>query len=558
MTGSRAKARMETEWWEVLPHPILTKIFEYLPTLDVINVAKVCVNWNGIAILLLEKIEIDDSTAYGGSFREYNKDLPGRPAKLCKFVNDLAECTDKIKYIDINVGIIPGKCIEKLLYSQKEIKGLVVRTRKTLAESPHESCINEIVKGIIKHESTLETVNIGISEYFVKFEDLANGLKHKESCFDNLKSVEFLSTTAGSYGNIGLNGKAGPKEKESTKEVFEKMFKKSRIEALNFRPKLPLAPIHYEPEVYWNPDLIKILMEYFDRGAFSNLRKINIDSLNTGGIHWEFSERELETLKRCCPRISHIDSNLTMLQMNEYFNSIYDEKPLMGLLKHYGSQIVCLKSPFMTSNLAKCIHEHCPHLRTIAIFDAYEVKLRDEALMLLSDLCHLKNVEIIIEGTEIKLETILKFLEKVVCNLKNLTIGNREDDQFDPAILHAVSCHGSNLKKLHIYLGFSYSEADFKKVMDGVLAVLQGCQKLRELIIIMDIGDPGGEKVSEETYLSYYKAMAETLIMSQRKLKLACIYLEDFFNTDIYKNQLIDEMPFCRFEFDYSDNMYLL
>ena len=541
--------------WHQLPYPVSCRIFGSLPTRDVVNVAKVCVNWKIAAVKFLEAVRIDDSTPYGGSFYEYNtfvkktsnNEKPVRSLDLQHFVDDLTECTDGIEYLDIDVDHIPGKCLEKLLASQKAVKRFMLSVRNDW--SADGDCTKEVMRGIVKHESTLEQLNIGIQRYFIRFQDLANSFKEKTSCFDNLKSIEFLSTTAGNYGVISQqyhNIPAG--EEENANELFEKMFKKSDIEELNFNPLLPLVACDGNPEVYWHPTYIKILIQYFHKGAFSNLKKVSIDSLNTGGTNWEFSETEAELLIKYCPKISHIDSNVALLELNPYYKPSFNDRPLIQLISHYGSQLVYLNLPFMSANIAKCVYENCPKVSSITIFDAYKVGLTDEALMLLSQLQHLRCLTIIIETTSVKGETMLSFLREVVGKLKKLTICYREDSIFDTNIMHVISKFGCNLQKLHLQFSFSFIEANFKKVMESFLTVLEGCQNLKELAFLTDDLSYNEDPINTEISDAYSNSITEALITKHTKLKFAWIFFEDKLR-DKHKEELIHQMTWCKFSF---------
>ena len=554
--------------WHELPYPVSSRIFGFLPTRDVVNVARVCVNWKLAAVTFLEAVKIDESTPYGGSFYEYNafvrrisnNEKPLKSLDLKHFVDDLAECTDGIKYLDIEVDHIPDECIAKLLISQKGIKRLMLRVRNKWTRGPPvEDCDKEVVKGMIKHESTLEKLSIRIQGQFIRFRDLANHLKDKKSCFGNLKSIEFLSTSAGNYGVLSREYNNIPEgEEKNALEVFEKMFTNSKVEELNFKPLLPLDACDGSPEVYWHPTYIKLLIQYFHKGAFSNLKKINIDSLNTGGTNWEFSETEAELLIKYCPLISHVDSNVSRYEINQYYDPSYNDKPLIRLINHYGTQLEYLNLSFMTANIAKCVYENCPNVKSITIFDAYKVSLTDEALMLLAELQHLRSLTLIIESTSVKKETMLKFLAKVILQLKNLIVCYQDYATFDANIIQVISQHGCNLKKLHLEFNFSFTEAEFKSVMDCFLDVLEGCQKLQKLAFTasdtlyrQDLLS-NKIRVSKEISDAYMKSMTEALITKQKQLKFAWIHVEGNL-TDKYKEQLIYEMPQCEFYFECAD-----
>lgn len=542
---------MDVGAWHKLPYPVFNRIIAFLPTLDVLNVAKVCFDWKLSAAQFLQHIKIDDSTAYGGSFFEYNKRLPGRPMKLLQFVKDLTQCTDDIKYIDIDVENITGECVEKLLMTQRAIKSLTMRVRDRL---PNDSCIDELVRGIVKHESTLEKLNIGIDGYFIRFEDIVKGLEYKESCFDNLKSVEFLSTSAGFNGvQHGINEfPPSLEEKESAIEVFKKIFRNAKIEELNFRAKLPLAPIHYEPNVYWSPIFIKMLMGYFESGNFSTLRKINVDSLNTGGLYWDFSNTEAELLIKHCPSLTHIDFDVSLYGRNEYHIPKYDEKCIIKLVEHYGTQIVFFNSPIMSSSIAKCIHENCPDLRSITIFNKYDIELQDEDLMLLADLCHLRTVKLMFEHVHMKPETIIRFLEKVIGKLTKLKIAFGESIDIDYNILHVVSQYGSNLRKLHLEFEAKYTDTELERMMNGFHAILQSCDNLQSLSFISTNDPRTRHELSKEKLNDYLEMIVEALITKHKKLKFARLYWERELMTEDCKEKLVNGLPFCRFEFDYD------
>ena len=69
---------------------MVNSVLEYLPVVDILEMAKVFPDWKINALTLLKYVRIDPSTPYGGSWRLYNEGA----------VNDDKIATDILAFID--------------------------------------------------------------------------------------------------------------------------------------------------------------------------------------------------------------------------------------------------------------------------------------------------------------------------------------------------------------------------------------------------------------------------------------------------------------------------
>ena len=553
--------------WSFLPSEVLSHLVSYLHVSDVLTAAKVCKNWKSSAIRVLLKVKVDGSIPFGGCWlnrnnltqtsRENFTDIVKKALFL--FINNLCDITDGVEHLVLDTNMIDSKSIEKLLLHQHGLKSLVVRYERSRGggyEFSSSAVGAAVLKGIVKHERTLEKLNVGIEDYFIPFEKLAKSVTTKDTVFPNLKSLEFLSTTAGSFGYLEYDYQQSlfdGTEIGYADAFLEKLLKNSKLEELNFEPVLELRLLEYEWEVFWHPEFSKMLLEYFDKDSFSRLKKINVDSLNTEGpeeLKWEFPESEAKIIIENCPHITHIDSDVSYDEIIIDRYPPRNDKPMIQMLKKYGTQLVFLNTPLMTTDIGKCIIENCPNIETLTILDSSAAGMTDEVFLSLSNLEKLKRVKLILDDDARKPETVFMFLENLLDRLEEFYIGYRSSGGVPTAeIFDLIKRRGTGLKKLCLLFHFLYSGDGYTTVLKGLLGIIECCQNLSSLIIHTRQKETfltdSFKTVSPELRDSFSKPLSEMLVSKQKKLKFfhLCpdihLELED-------RRRIIDGMPYCK------------
>ena len=534
-----------------LPYPVVNSVLEYLPVVDILEMAKVFPDWKINALTLLKYVRIDPSTPYGGSWRLYNEGAVNDDkiaTDILAFIDDLVEVTDNMEHFYLCTNLIHSSGIIKLLSTQKAIKSLVVSYKRyRRKEDPPEAATevgDALVQGIIKHEKSLEKIDLGVEEYSYSFEALANAFKDRQTCFPNLKSMELVSSTACAYSSYDSDKGFKEREFQQAQIMFSKMFVGAHIQELNFKPKLEM--VFYDgKEVFWQARYVQMMLQYFTNGAFSNLRKINIDSLNTRGILGEFSDADAQLLIENCPHISHIDSDVLFFDKDSYRYPVQDEKPLIKIIKHYGPQIVYLNC-YTSTNIVNSISENCPHLEAITLVDDFNDGLTDSSLMALSCLKNLKKLKLFLHRVEITPAAVIEFLDKNISKLQNLSI-EFLDTVSVPNILKYIGLNGKNLQKIQI--SFMYKEEDefYKAMMEGLLQMLNGCREVRSLIFIAD-RETNVHSANEETRHAFLESCTNLLISGFKNLKYLQIRAGYCFEKEQMES-LRKSKPNCRIEF---------
>ncbi len=530
------------------PYPVLSRVIEFLPLADIVNVSKVCQDWKFVASKALKIVKIDASTAYGGSWQKYYQvdEEAVRDNNVENFARDLANCTDEIEHLYFDGNDIPRAVFEILLSSQKALKTLVVKlARKGTFDDPRTDIGKVILQGIVKHENSLEEINLGIEGVFLSFQEMENAFTEKARCFSNLRSIEFLSTTAGSHENGDANDVEASLELRSAELVFQKMFPGSKIEELNFKSKMPLKLYYDGPETFWNPQYIRLLTNHFKFGAFSNLRKINIDSLNTRGTDGEFSNADADLLIENCPHISHIDSDLFFFDINDYRTPVHDEKPYIKIIKHYGPQLVHLHC-YTNTNIAQCIVENCPNVETLTIVDHFGEGLSNSVLTDFSRLKKIKKLTIFFQRFYDNLNALMTFLDNCVSRLTKLQIIFQEGTKFDEKIFHIIQENKKSLKTLIVDFEMESFEG-YKAAMEAFIQMLDSCTSFRCLNLIINSIDAG--KIGKDTWKQYYEKVVQMLVANHADLYQLGLYAL-LPLPDKEKETLIQSLPYCKMQFD--------
>ena len=529
---------------QILPFTVLRRVFEFLPLTDILTVTKVCKEWKIIAIGLLRKVKINESTPFGGSWCHYNNQFikrhkDGTDWRMKKFVHDLCKCTDGIEHLSIEVDTIIPCIVEELLLSQKAIKTLVIRV------SDKPTVPVDISTGIFKHESTLKKLDLRIQNYDINFQELASNLENMDSCFANLKKVKYFVK----YGGYQALDEV---EKKNVSTVFKRIFGNAKIEELGFRPKRArlwsfLMPLNG----YFEPIYNGVLRESFRLGAFYYLKKINISVLMTLKDDQTYLNVYAEFLINHCPMITHIDSG-----DNDFRRFIgrreLKEAPWIQLAMHYGRQLIWFDSFLMSNNIARCIHETCPNLKAITICDVESAPLSRDALLLLADLPKLRSVNMEIEHSSLEPHTILDFLEEGLWKLESFTI-NYNSFQVS-SILYLIGRYGQRLKRLYMRFSLrsfrkngSLNEKHVISTMDGVLSILDRCRNLRELTLAISTSSEHQFAETVDKY-QYAHSVTESLISNQQNLKFFSFGYQAKFEVQ-YQKRLANNMPHCKFEF---------
>lgn len=165
--------------WLELPRHLLKNIVKYLPLRDKINVSLTCKSWFIAGREYLEKVEINGSSPYGGSWMQYNKQCKldkeydlGRQLDITesnlaketsKLISNLVGCTDGIKSLSIDCTFITTADIRKIIHSQRALEKLTIWNCTVHAvRSPKVSLFVEIVNGIVRHQQSLKSIDISL------------------------------------------------------------------------------------------------------------------------------------------------------------------------------------------------------------------------------------------------------------------------------------------------------------------------------------------------------------------------------------------------------------
>ena len=330
--------------WIELPDPLLKNIVKYLSLRDKINVSFTCKSWFIDGREHFEKVELDGSSTYGGSWIENNKRLLETTSldktdstlamETSTLISNLVECTDSIKSLSIDCTFITTDDICKLIHSQRALEELTIWNRPELGvKSPEVSIFEEIVKGIVQNQKSLKCIDIGLRlrespaplPYLL---DVFGFGGNKHITFPNLRVMHFYP-----IGVLGNNASL----------LVEKMYQNSNMEVIGM-------------ETHWlNPSMGSYLRE----GKLSKAKKLNRD----------YSAEEIKIMISKCPDISQIGSSF----------KVPNEELMKELLQKFGHKIEVLDC-FIGTNELGVVFENCPHLKSIKLQLSREMSLDEKRL----------------------------------------------------------------------------------------------------------------------------------------------------------------------------------
>eukprot|EP00794_Sanderia_malayensis_P003721 gene3721-4241_t len=522
-----------------IPYHVFKHIIEYLPLVDLLSASNVFLGWKSVILKRLKHVNIDASTVFRGSWQEYHKNQT-TVDDLEKFACDLANCTDGIEHLSVVGNIFSKEFFETLLFSQKEIKSLVIDFgRKGTFDDPEKDIGEIITRGIIHHENSLEEIRVGVFGVHLSMKTIADALSDREVCFQQLTSIDFLSTTVADFRSPDEESTVLQEELEGTKKVFEKMFINCKIKELNYKSMLSPSLYYDSQDVFWNPPFIELLRSYFKLGAFSNLHKINIDSLNCRGPLGEFSEEDANLLIENCPHISHIDSDLFFTDVDDYRVPTHDEKPFLKIIKHYGTQLVHLHC-YVNTNIAESIANHCPNIKTLTIVDYFGGGLSDSALIALSGLQKLKKVTIFFQRNHTSLDALIHFLRTQMPRLTKLKIIFQDAEISNPTMFSVIEQNCKLLDTLQLNFGVSTFEK-FNSCMEGCIQILDNFHGLRTLEITVD----SVENYRNNIWQQFCERLTNILVSNHRSLHALTL---DILSSLPEQNKeiLLKSLPFCK------------
>ncbi len=534
--------------WADLPYPVLKKIASLLPISDVVSFAKTCESWKMAAIRSLKSIRIDESSPFGGSWKNFNdccRPVFNRPSgffskHIDSLARDLATITDGIEHLSICTSSydLPLGAYKALLSSQKEIKTLEVyhNNNHTRNDEDGADWAKEarfvLSEGILRHEPSLETITVCIEmgvnhdeelgdllSDHISFKYLIDRLGDKPKYFPNLKSVKFLASTL----SASFTSSGGTEERQSAELFFERTFRKNKILKLNIDNNLTSEGfVKGYQRVFFSYFFTTLITNYFKAGCFRHLRDTNIEILNSGDRKFGLSMDEADMLIQCCPDITRISSVL--------LPNFKDETGFLKVIKHYGPQLthlLCNES----ENIKQHIAQYCGNLESLGLFYNCDPCL-----------CALKNLK--------KLEmkgvtaTALSRIGNVLGGLTDLEIGSVSDDE----VLDVIQRNAKNLQSLKIEIKPETWES-FTVMIDKLVQFLKEFHCLKIFHFLASVFCRWSFKNMDGDDWKGDDEITELLVKNQLKLKELHIDLAYNMST---KNKviLIERMPFCNIMFE--------
>ena len=344
--GNRNK---ETVWeamaaWQELPDLLLKNIVKYLPLRDKVNVSLTCKSWFIYGREHFEKVQIDGSSPYGGSWIEYNKlvletNLLDKTdstlaMETSKLISNLVRCTDSIKSLSIDCTFITTDDLSELIHSQRALKELKIWNCPVPGvRSLEVSLFEEIIKGIVQHQTSLKSIDIAlrVTESQAPLPYLLDVFGYggnKHISFPNLRFMHFCPIEV-----LGNNASL----------LLEKMYQNSKMEVIGM-------------ETHWlNPSMRFYLRE----GKLSTAKKLNRN----------YSAEETKIMISKCPGISQIGSSF----------KVPNEELMKELLQKFGHKIEVLDC-FIGTNELGVVFENCPHLKSMKLQLVTEMNLDEKRL----------------------------------------------------------------------------------------------------------------------------------------------------------------------------------
>ena len=515
-----------------IPHEILEKILRVLPLRDKINSGLVCAHWNEVVGCNLSHVTIDASVPYGGRWVEENMRWVGTsyeesvhydneyelredemkvwyrnendPAdkEMKVLISKLCRITNNIKTLDIQDYQLNTDCLAELFSRQRGLQ--ILRIHANLPASDKDDYFETIVQGIIKHQETIEAIEIQIVTSFIHVE-ISQYIACKESlCFPKLKS-------------LSLSPEATNALKDLNKDIFHALVESNHLEEISL--------------YYLNPPV----SHFIKNGSLRFLKKFELTRFNFG-----IDAEQAEQLIKCCPNIIHFDGCSDSLDKTKYVHAMIQIISTFGSqLKHFGCDIYCRE-------IIDAILEKCKSLESLSLTFSYslgedEVAVVKNLIPVLGCLEKLTKLSLWLQSTEVDAEAVCGLIERCGTNLTVLTVQFTGIESFK--ILNAVGACCKNLVKLRLMIEDRLrieGEGDplrTRQLKESGQAILEGCQKLTSFHLDVCKHTSWATRV-EHVFFDHIGNKLPHL------KELTFSNIAEYPQSDLIK--LIEELPYCR------------
>ena len=564
----------------VIPQEMLEKILQFLPLRDKINSGLVCANWNEVVGCNLQHITIDASVPYGGRWLEENMKWIGarqdetvpsygkaemsidykskvwyrEPICLIEEMhtepNDIDPCdikddkkvwyrdendpadkemktllsrlckiTNEVKTLDIQNFQLSIDVLAELFSNLTGIKTLRIKDIFPISFFLKEVYFETIFQGIVKHQQTLEVIEIEINAscpgLFV-----INRTDEEKICKESLSFPRLKSLKLSTEVWVALE--------DLREDLLLALIRSDNLEETAIE-------CMYQQSITV-PHLVK-------NDTLRFLKKFSWTDFN-----FKTNAEHVEQLITCCPNIIHFDVFTDYFCKTGYNQGVLQIISTFGpQLKHFGCTINC-------SEIMRAILEKCKSLESLwLIFSLPSLQFPSDAkdeiavithlLPALGSLEKLTNIQISLGDTTVdnfepneivQAEPVCELIEKCGTNLKVLTLQFDGTDSFQ--ILNAIGAYCKNLVKLQLAIADTGAAKEdplrASQLKESGEAIMEGCQKL--IALHLDVRE--GDQPILYDQISNKLPHLKTLTFSNN--------ISEYPQSDLAK--LIQKLPYCK------------
>eukprot|EP00112_Aurelia_sp_Birch-Aquarium-sp1_P019025 Seg4628.1 transcript_id=Seg4628.1/GoldUCD/mRNA.D3Y31 product="hypothetical protein" protein_id=Seg4628.1/GoldUCD/D3Y31 len=434
-----------------IPQEILEKILRFLPLRDKINSGLVCTYWDKIVAYALEHVIINASVPYGGrwleenmrwvgarwqetvphrDYNDYDSDEEDRkvwyrdendPAdkEMKNLLSKLCKITNEIKTLDIQNYQLGFDTLAELFSKQRGIQTL--RIYDNLPDSVIEGYFATIVQGIIKHQETIEVIDIVIDsghdpDIVKNFKgNFSNPLPCKERlCFPKLRSLKFWIGARSAHNDAG-------------EDFLLTLLESNQLEEISFRYLL------YSP-----------VTQLLKNGSLRSLKKLFLLDFCT-----DLEQRHsVEQLIKCCPNIEQVHG------FHNYIDKADYDQGMLQIISTFGPQLKHLECDTYYSENTKAILEKCRNLESLCLRiypTEEELSVIKHLIPALGCLERLSRITLLFQFSNrdrVEAEVFCKFIENCGRNLTSIRLNFNGIESFK--ILNAIGAYCKNLVNLRL------------------------------------------------------------------------------------------------------------
>eukprot|EP00112_Aurelia_sp_Birch-Aquarium-sp1_P019026 Seg4628.2 transcript_id=Seg4628.2/GoldUCD/mRNA.D3Y31 product="hypothetical protein" protein_id=Seg4628.2/GoldUCD/D3Y31 len=537
-----------------IPQEILENILLFLPLRDKINSRLVCTHWNKIVAYTLQHVTINASVPYGGrwleenmrwvgarwqetvpqrDYNDYDSDEEDRkvwyrdendPAdkEMKNLLSKLCKITNEIKTLDIQNYQLGFGTLAELFSKQRGIQTL--RIYDNLPHSVIEGYFATIVQGIIKHQETIEVIDIVIDsghdpDIVKNFKgNFSNPLPCKERlCFPKLRSLKFWIDARSAHNDAG-------------KDFLLTLLESNQLEEISFQDL-------YSPVT---------LSQLLKNGSLRSLKKLSLINFLT-----DLKQRHsVEQLIKCCPNIEQVHG------FHQYIDEADYDQSMLQIMSTFGPQLKHLGCDTYYSETTKAILEKCRNLESLYLRiypTEEELSVVKHLIPALGCLERLTRITLLFQCTndeQVEAEIFCEFIENYGRNLTTLELEFDGTESFK--ILNAIGAYCKNLVYLRLMIDDRPSKDEEDPLRTSQLkgsmeTVFEGCQKLTTLQLKVYKCARRFSSSEESEPIFFYHQIGKKL---PRLQKLIFSHnMSEYPQSGLVK--LIQELPYCKI-----DNIY--